>query len=218
VYWDCAESFADVKKGEGIGEMERKCNTALTTGKKWTWKQLKMLSTLFELLALFIETNYAKDKKSIKADAEDKIKSLIPEVVKPETRELLQSYLLTLMCGRTSSSTRCKTDQLIAMLWSTSLQLGDGETSVRQLVRALKDGMFGRRFSVLKEGHFVAAPEEAEVGDAVFVLIGCSAPVCGETPLPRSGGLLESAMLMDIWMVRRLVREVRGSSVQGYFF
>jgi hypothetical protein len=218
VYWDCAESFADVKKGEGIGEMERKCNTALTTGKKWTWKQLKMLSTLFELLALFIETNYAKDKKSIKADAEDKIKSLIPEVVKPETRELLQSYLLTLMCGRTSSSTRCKTDQLIAMLWSTSLQLGDGETSVRQLVRALKDGMFGRRFSVLEEGHFVAAPEEAEVGDAVFVLIGCSVPVCGEAPLPRSGGLLESAMLMDIWMVRRLVREVRGSSVQGYFF
>ena len=48
---------------------------------------------------------------------------------------------------------------------------------MRQLV-PLKDGMLGRRFSVLEEGHFVAAPEEAEVGDAVFVLIGCSVPVC----------------------------------------
>ena len=64
------------------------------------------------------------------------------------------------------------------MLWSTRLQLGDGETSVRELVRTLKDGMLERRFSVLEEGRFVAAPEGAEVGDAVFVLIGCSVPVC----------------------------------------
>lgn len=81
---------------------------------------------------------------------------------------------LTLVCGRTSPSTRCDANEIMSILGSVSVQDAEGKASMSVLCTVMKDGMYGRRLAVLEKGPIAAVPMEAQVGDLLLVLIGCS--------------------------------------------
>lgn len=91
------------------------------------------------------------------------------------SESLASTFLLTLICGRKTPRTRCSLDEAISLLNSAYKK---GDNSKSNLSSAIKDGIQGRRLLLLDDRVIGSGPEEAQVGDAVCILYGCSVPVC----------------------------------------
>jgi hypothetical protein len=188
------------RPNENLEKVQKKWHTtfSLARHRNMTWKQHKMLSDISTLLTLYIELHDTAevDKNRFWDDSKDKICPLVDRVCEATSKDLPTSYLLTLICGRLSLSTRCNADGIHSLLRRASSRGPEGQAALNSLYRALKLGMGGRRFVVLDEGLMGVVPAGTMVGDAVAVLIGCSVPVC----LRRAAGSNEWILVGECYI------------------
>jgi hypothetical protein len=171
---------------EGFDQIQRRWNTALTQSKHRTWTDLKELGKLSYLLTLYNSFYQAADEAADRTafwsqneNAATQIKKLTEDWLEHgnDTHEVQMSYLITLLCGRITSHTRCTPSDLMELLRRASIRNSVGDAALLTLCRGLEAGMRQRRLVITKEGSIGAATQEAQKGDEVCVLMGCSVPV-----------------------------------------
>ena len=109
-------------------------------------------------------------------DLEQELRNAI-EDIRNEDKDSIRSsidYLLTIICGRWGPTERCRDlDEKLARAYASDT---DGEELIK-LVSNLTFGVTRRRVAVLSSGELAAIPQQAENGDQICILIGCSVPV-----------------------------------------
>jgi len=150
----------------------------MKTRKSLPAQQFELLLSISKFLSLCNEIYVAEDTDSVYKKNRNKIKRLLEAVAQSDTRDIMVSYLSVLMCGIFALNHRVNPTELIQVLEGAIAQDEDGWACLCLLISALKEGMLGRRLAVLDQGLVAVLPKIAEAGDDVFVLFGCSIPVC----------------------------------------
>jgi hypothetical protein len=93
---------------------------------------------------------------------------------------ILDAYLQSLLCGRISTTERLTRDD-IQKFMSLNLPADttdpERESFLAKVCNALVAGMTRRCMAVTERGYIGAIPQEAQQGDLICVLFGCSVPV-----------------------------------------
>ncbi len=170
------------RRHQRFGSAEKLWATALIKSQEWTPKELDAIKMVSSLVSQYNEFYHDADRATFwarKPDVLQQTRSLTARAYDPSCGavDLHSKYLLTLLCGRTALDTRCSESELEVHMTRACIEDGAGIEAMRKLGEALEAGVQHRRLIVTTENEIGAAPEEAENGDLVCVLVGCSVPV-----------------------------------------
>ncbi|KAK4940531.1 hypothetical protein LTR10_019405 [Elasticomyces elasticus] len=160
-----------------LTKLESEWSQTLTAGVPFDLQELDDIAQASQLIALLEQLN---PKASHDCNGHVEMSPIIECLNKGDsgTKRLFHKYLLTLLCGRTDSRTRCNIEVLEAAIHSLCNTSEISYATAQQLSQACRDGMCYRRLCIL-EGCKLwgATPNNAMIGDCVFVVLGCSVPV-----------------------------------------
>jgi hypothetical protein len=156
-------------------------------------KHLQTVSIKSPLTARLPKSSKSTDRLSKHSQSTDQLARFSPPTGKPslyfEPKKsdsflhaiyILDAYLQSLLCGRISTTERLTRDD-IQKFMSLNLPADtadpERESFLAKVCNALGAGMTRRCVAVTKEGYIGAIPQEAQQGDLICVLFGCSVPV-----------------------------------------
>jgi hypothetical protein len=92
---------------------------------------------------------------------------------------ILDAYIQSLLCGRISTRERLTREEINKFMSPNPPDTTDPvrESFLTKACNALEAGMIGRSIAVTKHGYIGAIPQDAQTGDLICVLFGCSVPV-----------------------------------------
>lgn len=140
---------------------------------------LKIVSDLAEKYADFYQDSHQEEFWANHADALQTLRTTMANVNELEgsVLDIFLKFFLTLLCGRTTTTSRCNEDELLQHLRRVCIPDPEGIKLLKRLCNSLDSGTQGRRLILSKDIEFGSGPEHVQEGDMIYVLIGCSVPV-----------------------------------------
>jgi hypothetical protein len=166
-----------------LREIERNWNEILKDNLPLNTEELDALATATQLIGLYDEYYNGPLREcfwSSKTEMALLIRVLSQWLYeqRDKGKALSHKYLLSLLCGRTGSKSRCNTDNVERLMSRACERDETGRAALETLCKALEEGMQHRRLFILDDYHiWGTAPNNTLTGDRIFVLIGCSVPV-----------------------------------------
>lgn len=145
-------------------------------------EDVEAINRASDLVRRYAEYYGNSDRATFAARNPDKIGKIrsVTGKINEETGAPFESfiqYFLTLLCGRLEPGSRCGEDELLEHMAKICLPTHDGVESLETLCKALDLGIRRRRPIIFGDHRFGAAPAEAQKGDLLYTLMGCSVPV-----------------------------------------
>ncbi|RFU23924.1 hypothetical protein B7463_g12414, partial [Scytalidium lignicola] len=93
---------------------------------------------------------------------------------------VLNKYLHSLLCGRITATKRLSDrdiDTILSLKFPENASDESQNNVVGLICKAFENGMRERNLSITSKGYIGAVPQEAQKGDLICILFGCSVPV-----------------------------------------
>ncbi|RFU23968.1 hypothetical protein B7463_g12370, partial [Scytalidium lignicola] len=167
---------------EGFMLSEAQWSKMLIQAREWRPEELaaiKLVSDLAGKYADFYQDSHQEELWANKAVALQTLRTSTAGVheLGENALDIFLKYFLTLLCGRITTTSRCKADELLQHLLRMCVPDQDGIELLKKLCSSLDSGTQGRHLIISEAMEIGSGPEDVREGDQIYVLTGCSVPV-----------------------------------------